>query len=55
VKTWEKVTNICISPEMIQGKIDLIEQSHQIFAISGQQFPTFLTGNASAIQPSGPS
>jgi hypothetical protein len=55
VKTWENVTNICASQEMIQVKFDLIEQSHQIFAISGQQFPTFLTGNASAIQPSGPS
>jgi hypothetical protein len=55
MKTWEKATNICVSPEIIQGKIDLIEESHQIFTISGQQFPTFLTGNASAIQPSEPS
>jgi hypothetical protein len=43
--------NICVSQEMFQDKIDLIEQSHQIIAASGQQFPTFLTGNASAIQP----
>ena len=35
---------------MVQDKIDLVEQSCQIFAASGQQFPTFLTGNASAIQ-----
>jgi hypothetical protein len=36
---------------MIQDKIDLVEQSCQIFPASRQQFPTFLTGNASAIQP----
>ena len=52
---WEKVTNICTSQEMIQDKIDLIEQSHQIIVVSGQQFPTFLTENVSAIQPPGPS
>jgi hypothetical protein len=40
---------------MIQDKIDLIEQSHQIFVVGGQQFPTFLTENVSAIQPPGPS
>jgi hypothetical protein len=50
-KTWEKIANICASQEMIQDKIDLVEQSHQIVAASGHQFPTFLTGNASAIQP----
>ena len=50
-KTWEKIVNIHASREMIQDKIDLVEQSRQIVAASGQQFPTFLTGNASAIQP----
>jgi hypothetical protein len=50
-KTWEKIANIHASREMIQDKIDLVEQSRQIVAASGQQFPTFLTGNASAIQP----
>ena len=50
-KTWEKVMNICASQEMIQDKIDLVEQCCQIFAVSGQQFPTFLTGNASEMQP----
>jgi len=50
VKTWEKVTNICTSQEMIQDKIDLIEQSHQIFVVSEQQFSTFLTENVLAIQ-----
>ena len=50
-KTWEKIANIHASQEMIQDKIDLVEQSRQIVAASGQQFPTFLTGNASVIQP----
>ena len=50
-KTWEKITNIHASREMIQDKINLVEQSRQIFAASDQQFPTFLTGNASATQP----
>jgi hypothetical protein len=50
-KTWEKIANICASREMIQDKINLVEQSRQIVAASGQQFPTFLTGNASATQP----
>jgi hypothetical protein len=43
--------NIRASQEMIQDKINLVEQSRQIVAASGQQFPTFLTGNASATQP----
>ena len=33
--------NICALWEMFQDKIDLIKQSHQIIAASGQQFPTF--------------
>ena len=36
---------------MIQEKIDLVEWSYQIVAASDQQFPIFLTGNASATQP----
>jgi hypothetical protein len=50
-KTWKKIMSLCASWEMFQDKIDLIKQSHQIIAASGQQFPTFLTGNASEIQP----
>src|SRR5882762_3981684 len=50
-KTWEKVTNICASQEMISKDKILVEQCCQIFAVSEQQFPTFLTGNVSEMQP----
>jgi hypothetical protein len=50
-KTWGKVNNICASQEMIQNKMDLVHQNHNIFAANHLPFPDFLTGTASSAQP----
>jgi hypothetical protein len=50
-KVWDKVNNICASQEMIKDKIDLVHQSHDIFAAHHLPFPDFLTGTASLVQP----
>ena len=36
---------------MIPDKIDLISQSHEIFAGQHLPFPEFLTGSATSVQP----
>jgi hypothetical protein len=50
-KTWDKVNNICASQEMIKDKMDLVHQSHDIFAASHLPFPYFLSGTANQVQP----
>jgi len=48
---WEKINNIQASQEMIPDKMNLINQSHDIFAGQHLPFPEFLTGSATSVQP----
>jgi len=50
-KTWEKINDIQASQEIIPDKINLINQSHDIFAGQHLPFPEFLTGSATSVQP----
>ena len=50
-KTWEKINNIQASQEMIPDKMNLINQSRDIFASQHLPFPEFLTGSATSVQP----
>ena len=46
VQTWGKANNICALQEIIQDKLDLVNQYHNIniFAANHLPFPNFLTG-----------
>ena len=48
---WEKINNIQASQEMIPDKMNLINQSRDIFAGQYLPFPEFLTGSATSVQP----
>jgi hypothetical protein len=50
-KTWEKTSNIHASKELISDKINLIQQSAEVFAASDTAFPVFLTGASSSTHP----
>ena len=51
-KSWEKVTNIRASEELIADQLSKIRMSRQIFAAPNTTFPAYLTSNATQIHPS---
>ncbi len=51
-KSWEKVTNIRASEELIAEQMSKIKASRQIFAAPEATFPAYLTSNATQIHPS---
>ena len=50
-KSWEKVSNINASQELIKGKIDDIQQTRNVLAATLQPFPTFLTAAPVSTHP----
>jgi hypothetical protein len=50
-KTWEKISNIHASKELISDKLENIRKSRDIFAAPQVEFPTFLTGSSSSAHP----
>ena len=50
-KTWEKISNIRASREMISDRIENINQSRNIFAAAHLPFPNFLTGSVASMEP----
>ena len=50
-KTWEKSTNIRASQELISDKLEVIQQSANIFAAKSLPFPTYLTGIPTSTHP----
>jgi hypothetical protein len=50
-KTWEKISNIRASQDLIAAKIDLVRQTGQLFSASTLSFPSSLKGNPTIIQP----
>lgn len=50
-KSWEKISNIHASKELISDKIGSIQQSAKVFAASQSPFPTYLTGSSTSTHP----
>ncbi|KAJ6631371.1 hypothetical protein B0H10DRAFT_1938265 [Mycena sp. CBHHK59/15] len=50
-KTWEKISNIRASQDLIVAKIDLVRQTGQLFSADTLSFPPSLKGNPTVIQP----
>jgi hypothetical protein len=51
-KSWEKMSNIHASQELISQQMKTLVQSSEIFAAAEQEFPYFLTSIPTQIQPS---
>jgi len=51
-KTWEKISNIQASKELISDKLENIRKSRDIFAAPHSEFPSFLTGSSRTAHPS---
>lgn len=51
-KSWEKMSNIHASQELISEQMKTLVRSSEIFAATEKEFPDFLTSNPSQIQPS---
>jgi hypothetical protein len=50
-KTWEKISNIRASQDLISAKIDLVRQTGELFSASTLPFPESLKGNPLVVQP----
>ncbi|KAJ2930118.1 hypothetical protein H1R20_g6985, partial [Candolleomyces eurysporus] len=50
-KSWEKVSNIRASKELMYTELESAKISSRIFAAENLPFPAFLTGDANQIQP----
>jgi hypothetical protein len=50
-KTWERTSNIRASKELMLDKINLIQQSAEVFAAPQTAFPDFLTGSSISMHP----
>ncbi|KAJ6536480.1 hypothetical protein DFH09DRAFT_1091440 [Mycena vulgaris] len=50
-KTWQKISNIRASQDLIAPKIDLVRQTGELFSAATLPFPESLKGNATATQP----
>ncbi|KAH9486050.1 Exonuclease 3'-5' domain-containing protein 2 [Psilocybe cubensis] len=50
-KTWEKTTNIWASQELIQDKLEVLQQTANVFAAEKQTFPVYLSGTSVSTQP----
>ena len=51
-KSWEKMSNVQASQELISEQMQTLVQSSEIFSATGQEFPDFLTTNPTQMQPS---
>ena len=51
-KSWEKMSNVHASQELISQQMKTLVHSSEIFAATEQQFPNFLTSIPTQIQPS---
>ncbi|KAF8225614.1 hypothetical protein L208DRAFT_1380566 [Tricholoma matsutake] len=51
-KSWEKITNIQASQEIISHQMETIHKTSTIFAAIHQSFPNFLTDTPTSVQPS---
>jgi hypothetical protein len=51
-KSWEKITNIRASEEMIAEQIMKIRESRQVFSAPNTTFPSYLMANATQMHPS---
>lgn len=51
-KSWEKMSNVHASQELISQQMQTLVRSSEIFVATGQAFPDFLTTNPTQIQPS---
>ena len=51
-KSWEKITNIQASQELISHQMETIHKTSTIFAAVHQSFPDFLTDTPTSVQPS---
>jgi hypothetical protein len=50
-RTWEKNTNIRASQELISDKLEVLQQTGNVFAAKNDSFPPYLTSLAVSIQP----
>ncbi|KAH9478811.1 Werner Syndrome-like exonuclease [Psilocybe cubensis] len=50
-KTWEKMTNIRASQELIQDKLEVLKVTANVFAAEKQPFPIYLSGTSVSTQP----
>jgi len=51
-RSWEKVSNVRASQELISEQMQALVQSSQIFSATQQPFPISLTSNPTQVQPS---
>ena len=51
-KSWEKMSNVHASQELISQQMKTLVHSSEIFAATEEEFPNFLTSNPTQIQPS---
>ncbi|KAJ7719728.1 hypothetical protein B0H16DRAFT_1794348 [Mycena metata] len=50
-KTWEKISNIRASQDLITAKVDLVRQTGELFSASTLPFPDSLKGNPTVAYP----
>lgn len=50
-KTWDKTNNARASQELIAAKLDLVNQTGELFQVSTAPFPDSLTGVACTVHP----
>jgi hypothetical protein len=52
MKSWEKISNVRASQELIADRMKSLAESRNIFLADGQPFPAFMTSNPVHLQPS---